>query len=111
MPAAARVGDTHVCASHAGGAVLTGCPTVLIGTEPAARVGDVADCESADKDKIESGCETVFIGAKAAARVFDATDGGHLTSGAPHVQIGPSGSPLEAQERVRRFRRKKRSGK
>jgi hypothetical protein len=45
---AARVGDMHVCpmvtgiVPHVGGPILPpGCPTVLIGGQPAARLGDL----------------------------------------------------------------------
>jgi uncharacterized Zn-binding protein involved in type VI secretion len=51
MPFAARVGDQHLCplvngvVPHVGGPVLpAGCPTVLIGGQPAARVGDMLVC-------------------------------------------------------------------
>ncbi len=106
MPAAARIGDTHVCAHHRGGEVLTGCPTVLIAERPAARVTDVAACHGPEEDAIVVGCESVFIGCQKAARVLDATDGGHVTSGEPTVQIGPSASPLAAKAAVRALRRR-----
>lgn len=108
MPAAARIGDTHACAHHVGGKVVTGCPTVLIGNEPAARVTDIAECSGPEHDAIEGGCATVFIGCQRAARVLDATDGGHLTSGEPTVQIGPGALPADVKRAVRRLRRQRR---
>lgn len=95
MPAAARVGDNHRChhkepAPHVGGEILPPCcKTVVIGDEPAARVGDKAHCQGGEDDVIVTGEPTVLIGERQAARLGDATDGGHITTGFPTVQIGP----------------------
>ena len=100
MPAASRIGDTHTCSIHVGGKIITGCPTVLIGEKLAARVTDVAECEGPEHDMIEGGSRTVFIGCQRAARVLDRTNGGHLTSGEPTVQIAvyaPVGARATAQ--------------
>jgi uncharacterized Zn-binding protein involved in type VI secretion len=110
MPAASRIGDTHTCSHHVGGKVITGCPTVLIGKELAARVTDVTECDGPQHDVIEAGCDTVFIGCQPAARVFDRTDGGHLTSGDPTVQIGSVASPADVKRALRRLRRQRRGG-
>jgi uncharacterized Zn-binding protein involved in type VI secretion len=110
MPAAARIGDTHRCSHHQGGKIITGCPTVLIREKPAARVTDVAECVGPEEDVIEGGCATVFIGSQRAARVFDSTNGGHVTSGEPTVQIGPSMSPSAVKRAIRRLRRQSREG-
>ena len=75
-------------APHKGGAILKGCPTVLIGEERAARVGDIAWCEGGSDDAIESGESTVLIGEKPAAREGDKTDGGRIVSGSRTVTIG-----------------------
>jgi uncharacterized Zn-binding protein involved in type VI secretion len=107
MPAAARIGDSHVCAYHRGGEILTGCPTVLFAERLAARVTDVAACRGPEEDSIVAGCGTVFIGGQQAARRLDATDGGHVTSGEPTVQIGPRSSPLAAKSAARALRRKR----
>jgi uncharacterized Zn-binding protein involved in type VI secretion len=95
MPAAARVGDLHVCAMvtglipHVGGPVLPpGCPTVLIGGMAAARVGDMAFCVGGP-DTIALGSQTVQIGSAAAARMGDTTaHGGTIALGFPTVVIG-----------------------
>jgi uncharacterized Zn-binding protein involved in type VI secretion len=92
MPAAARVNDMHTCkhqspVPHVGGPIVTGCPTVLIGKQPAARVGDAAQCVPLI-DTIVQGEPTVMIGFKAAARVGDRTDGGLIIAGCPTVLIG-----------------------
>jgi uncharacterized Zn-binding protein involved in type VI secretion len=95
MPAAARIGDMHTCplvtaqVPHVGGPVLpAGCPTVLIGGQPAARVGDSATC-SGPPDTIAAGSATVMIGGSPAARVGDSTShGGSIAVGAPTVNIG-----------------------
>lgn len=99
MPFAARVGDMHVCPMqtpafpspipHVGGAVLPpGCPTVLIGGQPAARMGDMALCVGAP-DTIAQGCPTVLIGGAPAARMGDAcAHGGKIVIGCPTVTIG-----------------------
>ncbi|HLM75118.1 MAG TPA: PAAR domain-containing protein [Polyangiaceae bacterium] len=107
MPAASRIGDTHTCSIHVGGKIITGCPTVLIGEKLAARVTDVAECEGPEHDMIEGGSRTVFIGCQRAARVLDRTNGGHLTSGEPTVQIGPGVSPFDVKRAARRRRKQK----
>jgi uncharacterized Zn-binding protein involved in type VI secretion len=77
MPPAARMGDPT---SH-GGSITGGCPTVLIGGQPAARVSDMHTCP----DQIPAvvpiphvggpisppGSPTVLIGGLPAARVGD----------------------------------------
>lgn len=77
---------------HVGGPVLpAGCPTVLIGGQPAARVGDMAACASAP-DVISQGSFTVFIGGQMAARMGDMTvHGGVITMGCVTVLIGEGG--------------------
>jgi len=95
MPAAARVGDMHVCpmvtgtVPHVGGPVLPpGCPTVLIAGMPAARVGDMLVC-SGPPDTIIAGSATVMIGGMPAARMGDSTaHGGTIVLGAFTVMIG-----------------------
>jgi len=95
MPAAARVGDMHVCpmvngtVPHVGGPILPpGCATVLIGGMPAARVGDMLTC-TGPPDVIIAGSATVLIGGMPAARQGDSTaHGGTITVGCPTVIIG-----------------------
>ncbi len=95
MPAAARVGDMHVCpmltgtVPHVGGPVLPpGCATVLIAGIPAARVGDMLTC-SGPPDTIITGSSTVMIGGMPAARMGDSTaHGGSIVVGAFNVMIG-----------------------
>lgn len=96
MPSAARINDMHTCpmlnpggAPHVGGPVLPpGCPTVLIGGQPAARVGDLLTC-SGPPDSVMAGSATVLIGGMPAARQGDATaHGGVIVAGCPTVQIG-----------------------
>lgn len=94
MPAAARVGDMHTCplvngtVPHVGGPVMPpGCPTVLIGGQPAARVGDMLTC-TGPPDTIAAGSATVTIGGMAAARMGDSTaHGGVIVAGCPTVNI------------------------
>jgi uncharacterized Zn-binding protein involved in type VI secretion len=93
MPAAARVGDKHRCdeidpVPHAGGEILDGCATVLLGEESAARVGDHAYCVGGAHDVIATGEATVLVADRPAARLGDATAGGHILSGLTTVQIG-----------------------
>jgi uncharacterized Zn-binding protein involved in type VI secretion len=107
MPPASRIGDSHECAHHVGGKVVTGCPTVWIRGAEAARITDVTECTGPSHDEILAGCETVFIGCQRAARVYDRTDGGHLTSGEPTVLIGPSASPSLIKQRLRALRRER----
>ena len=95
MPAAARVGDMHVCpmvngvVPHVGGPVLPpGCATVLIGGMPAARVGDMLTC-AGPPDVIIAGSATVLIGGMPAARQGDSTaHGGTIIMGCATVIIG-----------------------
>ena len=95
MPAAARVGDMHICpmvtgtVPHIGGPIMPpGCPTVLIGGMPAACVGDMATC-TGPPDTIAMGSSTVLIGGKPAARMGDTTaHGGSIVIGCPTVMIG-----------------------
>jgi len=71
---AARMGDitTH------GGTIVAGCPTVLIGGQPAARVGDMHTCPLVNGvvphvggPILPPGGVTVLIGGMPAARVGD----------------------------------------
>ena len=95
MPPAARVGDMHTCpmstgpVPHVGGPILPpGCPTVLIGGQPAARAGDMATCVG-PPDSIAMGSVTVLIGGQPAARMGDPTaHGGVIILGLPTVMIG-----------------------
>lgn len=98
MPAAARVGDMHVCPMqtpavvpipHVGGPISgPGCPTVIIGGMPAAVVGDMAIC-TGPPDSISKGSATVFFGGKPAVRQGDLTaHGGNIVVGLPTVMIG-----------------------
>ncbi len=92
---AARVNDMHTCpmvtgtTPHVGGPILPpGCPTVLIGGQPAARVGDMAVC-TGPPDTIASGSSSVLIGGQPATRQGDSTaHGGVIKSGCPTVLIG-----------------------
>ncbi|HOR01184.1 MAG TPA: PAAR domain-containing protein [Anaerolineae bacterium] len=94
---AARQGDptTH------GGAIVAGCPTVLIGGMPAARQGDMHTCPMATPGTppvphvggpITLGSATVLIGGMPAARQGDmATCTGppdSIAMGCPTVLIG-----------------------
>ncbi|MCJ2081699.1 PAAR domain-containing protein [Methylobacterium sp. J-090] len=90
----ARISDLHVCpmvtgiVPHVGGPIVLGCPTVLIGSQPAARVGDLATCVG-PVDSIVKGSATVLIGGQPAARIGDLTvHGGVITTGLPTVLIG-----------------------
>jgi len=95
MPAAARVGDMHICpmvtgtVPHVGGPVMpAGNPTVLIGGMPAACVGDMLTC-GGPPDTMIIGSSTVLIGGKPAARMGDSTaHGGTIVIGCPTVMIG-----------------------
>src|SRR6056297_4194723 len=98
MPPAARINDMHVCPMqtpgvppipHVGGPILPpGCPTVLIGGQPAARMGDMATC-TGPPDTIAQGSATVIIGGQPAARMGDITaHGGSIVAGCPTVIIG-----------------------
>jgi uncharacterized Zn-binding protein involved in type VI secretion len=79
-----------VLVPHVGGPVLpAGCPTVLIGFQPAARVGDMALCAAGGPDVIAAGESTVLIGGQPAARVGDPTaHGGVIVAGCGTVVIG-----------------------
>lgn len=97
MPPASRIGDMHTCpmvtpgtppVPHVGGPIISGCPTVLIGGQPAARVGDMAVCVG-PPDVIAKGSGTVIIGGMPAARMGDNTvHGGVIVAGCPTVIIG-----------------------
>ena len=98
MPPAARVGDMHTCPMqtpavvpipHVGGPILPpGCPTVLIGGQPAACLGDMATCVG-PPDAIVKGSATVLIGGRPGARLGDNTaHGGVIVVGCPTVLIG-----------------------
>jgi uncharacterized Zn-binding protein involved in type VI secretion len=98
MPPAARVNDMHVCPMqtpgvppipHVGGPILPpGCPTVIIGGQPAARMGDMATC-TGPPDTIAQGSATVMVGGRPAARMGDVTvHGGSIVAGCPTVIIG-----------------------
>jgi uncharacterized Zn-binding protein involved in type VI secretion len=71
---------------HVGGPILPpGCPTVLIGGQPAARLGDPAECVG-PPDEIAGGNPTVLIGGQPAARMGDPTlHGGLIVEGCPTV--------------------------
>lgn len=98
MPApAARLGDTT---AHGGVITGPGCPTVLIGNQPAARVGDMHTCPMFNGPvphvggAIVMGSATVLIGNQPAARLGDtvACPGPPNTiagPGCPTVLIGP----------------------
>lgn len=97
MPAAARIGDAHVCPAsnggqaHAGGLIAgpPGSPNVNIGKKPAARQGDSCLCTGAVDNTIMGGSSKVKINGKSAARVGDATKhGGKITTGFFKVNIG-----------------------
>ena len=98
MPPAARIGDMHTCPMqtpavvpipHVGGPILPpGCPTVIIGGQPAACLGDMATCVG-PPDSIAMGSATVMIGGKPAARLGDSTvHGGSIMQGCMTVMIG-----------------------
>lgn len=88
MPPAARITDLHTCPAHAGGPLITGFPTVLIGYQPAARVSDVAVC-GGPSDAVTAGSANVLIGHRQAARMGDPTShGGVVATGFPTVLIG-----------------------
>lgn len=75
MPPAARMGDTT---AH-GGSIVAGCPTVLIGGQPAARIGDMHVCPMVTPGTppvphvggpiLPPGVPTVLIGGQPAAVV------------------------------------------
>ena len=86
----------HVCPMidpgpkpHVGGPILPpGCPTVLIGFQPAARIGDMCTCVG-PPDAIVKASTSVIIGGMFAARIGDQTaHGGAIVQGFPTVMIG-----------------------
>jgi uncharacterized Zn-binding protein involved in type VI secretion len=83
---------------HVGGPVLPpGCPTVLVGGQPAARQGDMATCVG-PPDSIAMGSPTVLIGNMMAARLGDPTaHGGVIAVGLPTVLIGIPGQGAALQ--------------
>lgn len=95
---AARAGDLHVCpmvtgtVPHVGGPILPpGCPTVLIGGQPAARATDLCTCVG-PPDVIVKGSAMVLIGGLLAARIGDSTaHGGTITIGMVNVLVGDAG--------------------
>jgi uncharacterized Zn-binding protein involved in type VI secretion len=94
MPAAARVGDLHVCPlvdgvkPHVGGPIVNGNPSVLIDGQAAATVGSVCTCIG-PPSAVAMGSATVYVGGQPVARVGDMTiHGGVITSGSPTVDIG-----------------------
>ncbi len=74
---------------HVGGLITgPGCPTVLIGGQPAACVGDLCICVG-PPDSIAMGSTTVTFGGRPAARMGDSTiHGGTILTGFPSVLIG-----------------------
>ena len=74
---------------HVGGLITgPGCPTVLIGGQPAACVGDLCVCVG-PPDSIAMGSTTVLFGGRPAARMGDPTvHGGTIILGDPTVLIG-----------------------
>jgi uncharacterized Zn-binding protein involved in type VI secretion len=73
-----------------------GCPTVLIGGQPAARVGDLGLCASpAGPDMLPNpiavGAMTVLIGGQPAAYLGSAMThpGSEVVEGYPQVEVGP----------------------
>ncbi len=88
---AARMGDQT---AH-GGVIVVGCPTVLIGGQPAARVSDMHACPMVTGvvphvggPILPPGSPTVLIGGLPAARVGD-----QLTCTGPPDAIIPPGCP------------------
>lgn len=94
---AARMGDST---AH-GGTIAAGCPTVLVGGQPAARLGDMHICPMVTPGvppvphvggPVTLGSATVLIGGQPAARMGDmATCTGPpdtVAAGCPTVLIG-----------------------
>ena len=90
--------DMHICPlvtpvvppiPHVGGLITgPGCPTVLIGGQPAACVGDICICVG-PPDSIAMGSTSVLFGGRPAARMGDLTvHGGSILVGDPTVLIG-----------------------
>jgi len=95
---AARLTDMHICPMvtpaivpipHVGGPIIgPGCPTVLIGGQPASVVGDMCTCVG-PPDTIIMGSTTVTFGGMPATRMGDTTaHGGTILTGFPNVLIG-----------------------
>ena len=97
---AARVGDAT---AHGGTITGPGCPTVLIGKQPAARVGDMHTCPMVTQvgpapvphvgGPITKGSATVMIGKMPAARIGDLATcatgpPASIVAGCTTVQIG-----------------------
>jgi uncharacterized Zn-binding protein involved in type VI secretion len=74
---------------HVGGLITgPGCPTVLIGGQPAAVMGDICICVG-PPDSIAAGSTSVTFGGRPAARLGDSTmHGGIILTGFPTVLIG-----------------------
>ena len=83
-----------------GGVIALGCPTVLIGGQPAARVGDLHTCAlvtgvvpHVGGPVLPPGGVTVLIGGQPAARMGDLLTcvgpPDTIMQGAPTVLIGP----------------------
>jgi uncharacterized Zn-binding protein involved in type VI secretion len=90
--------DMHICPlvtpgvppiPHVGGLITgPGCPTVLIGGQPAACVGDICICVG-PPDSIAKGSTSVLFGGRPAARLGDLTaHSGSIIVGDPTVLIG-----------------------
>ncbi len=100
MPPAAIVSSKTVCplvnmfppVPHAaGGTIVQGVPTVLIGGMPAATVGSTVFCAgpSPHPSTVVLGAFTVLIGGKPAARVGDLTNMANvILNGVVTVEIG-----------------------
>lgn len=94
---AARITDPAIH-TQGEGAVLKGCPTVLIGKLPAARQGDLVQHNTGTEPIVE-GESTVLIAGQQAARMGDKIGcGGVVLSGDETVWIGltPQGRCLKA---------------
>jgi len=107
------LGDDHRCfvddgLSHRGGAIESGCDTVLVEGRPAARKGDVAHCEGGEKDEIRGHEPTVEIGGAPAARFGDRTTDGFVTGGADATRVGPGAGPASVRRLLREARRRRR---
>lgn len=87
----ARISDAHACPIHGGGAIVTGFPTVLVGSMPASRITDIAMCGPIP-NALVSGSMTVLIGKSPASRITESlAHGGKVVSGFPTVLIGDKG--------------------
>ncbi len=94
----ARIGDIHQCLVWvppgiwipSTGAILIGCPTVLINGLPAARLADWCSAPPGPNVQINSASTTVFIGGIPAARMGDTTTAnqGIIATGSPTVMMG-----------------------